>query len=544
MRRFAAMKPVSSELHLLRRTSLVLLLIAEVLLITLALESPAVEGPQGVAGWLLEHASSLGRIAVVVAAALALLLSPRAATLLTAYGADTRRTDWGFWLLAQLVTYAAFYTHTDTLFDRVAAGAAATSTDAALWLAHGSIVLFTWALAVAPARTWGRFLLDERRALLVSACAGVVAFAGGQIAQRHWRPLAEWTLALAHRVLGYVYSDVTYDPVVGTVGTKRIVIEIAPQCSGYEGVALIIVFLCIYLWLFRAQIRFPRALVLFPVGVAAIWLSNVLRIAAIVVVGTEISPQIAVQGFHSQAGWITFTAIALGLVWVAHRFVLRGSDASDAEAREARSLAAALLVPMLVLMASSLIAAAFSAGFAVLYPLGVIATAAALWSYRATYRAMPLALSWEAVGLGVLVFVVWLALESGRTPQGDHLAAYLGDLAPALALLWLVFRVLGSVVIVPIAEELAFRGYLIRKLVSVDFARVAPGRFTWMSFIVSSLLFGLLHGRWLAGAIAGAFFAVALYRRGRLVDAVTAHVTANALIAIAVLGFGRWSLWT
>ena len=36
------------------------------------------------------------------------------------------------------------------------------------------------------------------------------------------------------------------------------------------------------------------------------------------------------------------------------------------------------------------------------------------------------------------------------------------------------------------------------------------GRFSWWSFLVSSACFGLLHGRWLAGVIAGMAYAVAL----------------------------------
>jgi len=49
--------------------------------------------------------------------------------------------------------------------------------------------------------------------------------------------------------------------------------------------------------------------------------------------------------------------------------------------------------------------------------------------------------------------------------------------------------------VVPIAEELAFRGYLIRKLVSADFEKVALGHFTWVSFLGSSILFGSLHAQ-------------------------------------------------
>ncbi len=95
----------------------------------------------------------------------------------------------------------------------------------------------------------------------------------------------------------------------------------------------------------------------------------------------------------------------------------------------------------------------------------------------------------------------------------------------------------------PLAEELAFRGYLLRKLVSADFARVDFRHFMLLSFVVSSTLFGLLHQQWLAGVIAGMLFALAMYRRGALFDAIIAHATANAMLAAYVLTTHRWSLW-
>jgi CAAX prenyl protease-like protein len=108
---------------------------------------------------------------------------------------------------------------------------------------------------------------------------------------------------------------------------------------------------------------------------------------------------------------------------------------------------------------------------------------------------------------------------------------------------WLCFRIVGSVVTVPLAEELAFRGYLIRRLIAADFQEVTFDRFTWFSFVVSSVAFGALHGRWLAGTLAGMAYALTLYRRGELADAVVAHATTNALLAIFVLTTDSWGLW-
>jgi CAAX prenyl protease-like protein len=107
-----------------------------------------------------------------------------------------------------------------------------------------------------------------------------------------------------------------------------------------------------------------------------------------------------------------------------------------------------------------------------------------------------------------------------------------------------MLRLLGSVAIVPIAEELAFRGYLVRRLTSSDFTAVPSSRFSLVPLLASSAAFGLLHQRWLAGMLAGMVFYLAQSLRGRLADAIVAHAVANLLIALAVIGAGRWELWS
>jgi CAAX prenyl protease-like protein len=137
-----------------------------------------------------------------------------------------------------------------------------------------------------------------------------------------------------------------------------------------------------------------------------------------------------------------------------------------------------------------------------------------------------------------------MALEP--SPDPDKQAAFAAALAgasPLFAACWLAARVVGAVVTVPIAEELAFRGYLGRRLIDGDFERVAFRTFTWLAFLGSSVLFGLMHGRWLAGTIAGMAYALVLYRRGELGDAISAHAVTNALIAAYVLATGAYTLW-
>jgi CAAX prenyl protease-like protein len=84
-----------------------------------------------------------------------------------------------------------------------------------------------------------------------------------------------------------------------------------------------------------------------------------------------------------------------------------------------------------------------------------------------------------------------------------------------------------------------------RRLMGADVERIPLGVFTWWSFAISSVLFGLLHGTfWLGGIVAGMAFGMALYQRRTVGDAVAAHATTNALLTIYVLGTGRWGMWS
>ena len=73
-----------------------------------------------------------------------------------------------------------------------------------------------------------------------------------------------------------------------------------------------------------------------PLGTVLIYLANAVRITALVALGTWGSPAVALGGFHSQAGWLAFNGVALGLVVLAQR--LRFFTATEAEAGPARGV--------------------------------------------------------------------------------------------------------------------------------------------------------------------------------------------------------------
>ena len=197
-------------------------------------------------------------------------------------------------------------------------------------------------------------------------------------------------------------------------------------------------------------------------------------------------------------------------------------------------------------MATVLVTSAFSSGFDYFYPARVLVGAGVLLYFRRYYAGLGWSWSWWPVAVGATVFGIWVLLDllGDASPSAEvgRCAAQLACL-PAWPQSGWAAAALGYVIIAPCVEELAFRGYLTRRLIAANFESVPFGRFTLLSFLLSSAAFGVLHGRnWLAGTVAGMFYALALYRYGRLSHCVLAHATTNALLASSALATGKWSL--
>jgi exosortase E/protease (VPEID-CTERM system) len=380
--------------------------------------------------------------------------------------------------------------------------------------------------------------------LVAGPALGTAAYVIGLLAREQWRPLSGATLRLVRSLLSLLFSETVCRPDERIVGTPSFHVQIAPACSGYESMGLIAVLLCIALWMFRRDLRFPRAFALLPMAMALMWLANAVRITAMVALGTWGFPELALAGFHSLAGWLLFLMIGLGLTASVRQIAFFSTAGTETPSRTA-VLDGAYLMPAMALIATAMVTGAFAPGFDRYYPARVIAVLVAVSLYRRSYAELRLAWSWEAVAIGCGVFALWIALEPwGATAStGMPIRSGLESLPRGWATTWLIFRVVGSVLTVPLAEELAFRGYLTRRMIAADFQSVPPGRLTWWTFLVSSVLFGALHGRWVAGTLAGMAYCLAYHRRGELTDAVVAHGVTNGLIAVAVLATGAWSLW-
>lgn len=401
-----------------------------------------------------------------------------------------------------------------------------------IWILSG--VAMTAALAVALIPLPQLIASFAPKSVLKVLLFGIATFIGGKLATGLWNSIGDFTMLAIVGVMKPLFQDFVFNLSDRVLSLGDFAVEISPECSGYEGIGLSAILMSGYLVAFRERLRFPNALVLVLIGVFLAWLGNVLRIVILMLIGAYASEDVALGAFHSKAGWILFSATTLGLAWWARQSPFFSRDTAPRQAWI--NPTAPYLMPLVATLAVAMISSAFSKNFDAYYGLRVAAGVLILYHYRATWRKFEFLVSSPPVLVGLGVAILWLVTAGDTKP----LPTDLQSTTPG-SILWWTSRTIGSAVIVPICEELAFRGFLLRRLQAKAFEVVDYTRIGFVPIFVSSIAFGILHGdRWFAATLAGVAYAMLLRRSGRLFDSVIAHGVTNGMIVAYSLYFQDW----
>jgi CAAX prenyl protease-like protein len=208
----------------------------------------------------------------------------------------------------------------------------------------------------------------------------------------------------------------------------------------------------------------------------------------------------------------------------------------------------AFITPFLIY--AGMIAFPLSPG--VLFPLRCVIVLAVLVFVSRPYVSLRPSRPLASAAVGIFVFVIWVApdllfqyrhhwlFENSIT---GHAAS---SLSPALRgnVLFLAVRVLSSVALVPVLEELFWRGWLMRWWIDRNFLAVRLGTYQTAAFWVVAVLFASEHGPyWEVGLLAGIAYNLWLIRTGNLADCILAHAATNGTLAAYVLAAGQWQYW-
>jgi CAAX prenyl protease-like protein len=180
-------------------------------------------------------------------------------------------------------------------------------------------------------------------------------------------------------------------------------------------------------------------------------------------------------------------------------------------------------------------------------PAQALIGGALLVRYRRFYPLGAPRQAWLALVVGVAVLLLWLApqelLRASPRYAGFN-PFFFGPTGPPYWIT-LLLRFVKLVIVVPFAEEIFWRGFVLRFVIDPNFLRVPFGTFRWNSFLIATVGFTVEHNLpdWPAAALAGALYNLVAYRTRSLSSCILAHAATNLLLGIYVLRTGQWGFW-
>lgn len=188
----------------------------------------------------------------------------------------------------------------------------------------------------------------------------------------------------------------------------------------------------------------------------------------------------------------------------------------------------------------------------VLYPIRFAIVLAAILLFSRPYLKFSPSSPIASIAIGLAVFAIWIAPDNLFHYRHFWLfenfitgvAASSIDSGLKLSPLFIAFRVAGSALLVPIVEELFWRGWLMRWLIDNNFEEVPLGKYVPSAFWIVAILFASEHGPyWEVGLIAGVIYNWWLVHTRNLADCILAHGVTNAALAAWVLTTSQWQYW-
>lgn len=192
-----------------------------------------------------------------------------------------------------------------------------------------------------------------------------------------------------------------------------------------------------------------------------------------------------------------------------------------------------------------------------LYPAAYVARAVIVAALLVIFWRRYTRISWRYAGLGAIVGVIgivqwvgmqlWLqnTFERFKPDPADVFNPFATFSTPAAAWAFIAVRLFGAVLVVPVMEELFWRDYLWRQIISPnDFKLAGVGEFEWPAFLIIPAVFATVHAPWWPTAIVWALMIGALLVYTRSLGAcIIAHAVTNLLLAAYVLKTQDWAFW-
>ena len=182
-----------------------------------------------------------------------------------------------------------------------------------------------------------------------------------------------------------------------------------------------------------------------------------------------------------------------------------------------------------------------------------VVIAGAIWFFSRHLVSFKMVSPIATVALGIGVFLLWIGPDvlfpGYRTHwlfQNSITGKLESTMPPGLLSnpFQLVLRTARAALLVPILEELFWRGWLMRWLIDQDFEKIQLGRYATSAFLITAVLFASEHGPyWEVGLACGLIYNWWMVRTKSLADLYVAHGITNLCLSLYVLATGKWEYW-
>ena len=205
------------------------------------------------------------------------------------------------------------------------------------------------------------------------------------------------------------------------------------------------------------------------------------------------------------------------------------------------------VVPMALFMVLTMLEGSVGKAYIGLYMVKVILVSSSLLLFRVPlrdYRFEPRVLL-PGLLVGLVIFGEWILITpyTPSLPLGKRVAFDPTTLPQTQYALFIIFRLFGLAVMVPLMEELFWRSFLLRYITTEKFLSIPPWAFSWGAFAAVAAAFAFAHPEWLPALICAIAYGLLLRQTKSLFACLIAHSITNLTLGLYVLSTHNWMYW-
>jgi CAAX prenyl protease-like protein len=189
----------------------------------------------------------------------------------------------------------------------------------------------------------------------------------------------------------------------------------------------------------------------------------------------------------------------------------------------------------------------------VIYPMRLLLVTITLLTFSRPYLELRPTHPFSSILMGAAVCAIWVAPDllfhyrSSWLFDNSLMGHPVSTIPPQLrgSIPFRLIRIAGATLLVPVLEELFWRGWLMRWLIQPKFQDVRFGAYAPGAFWIVAGLFASEHGSyWEVGLLAGIAYNWWAVRTRSLADCILAHAITNGILSAYVLLSDNWQYWS